>query len=142
MFSLQPWFHIIFKFCNSKLYNYLSVYYCYESCLMISMCETASCLVSRENCLCCSFDYSPDCLMQVHRHFQMMLMDGWMWKMLPLPIFKHLKFLRLMEDIVWQNQWYIILKLLNFYISYTLCYNFQTSKFSSKQAYIVLAFLE
>ncbi|XP_028106067.1 tetraketide alpha-pyrone reductase 1-like, partial [Camellia sinensis] len=48
---------------------------------------------------------------QVHKHFQMLHLDGLMLKMLQMRTFKHMRFLQPMEDIVWLRESHTTLKL-------------------------------
>lgn len=66
--------------------------------------------------------------MQELRHFPMQHLDGLMSKMLPMHTFKHMKFLQLVEDIVWLRELYTILKFWGFYMNFIPLYNFQRSK--------------
>ena len=66
--------------------------------------------------------------MQELRHFPTYHLDGLMSKMLRMHIFKHMKFLQLVEDIVWLRQLYTILKLWGFYVNFIPLCNFQRSK--------------
>lgn len=74
---------------------------------------------------------SSTALIQVHKHFRMLLLDGSMWKTLQMPIFRHMRMLQLVEDIVWLREWCTTLKLWRFYVNFTLRYNFQRSKINN-----------
>ena len=69
--------------------------------------------------------------MQGRKHFQILLSDGSMWKMLPMPIFRHLRSLQPTEDIVWLRKLHTILKLWRFYMNCTHHFSFQRSKLIS-----------